>query len=124
MRHDERSPGIGKPLTLTALDLGGNQWVAWVRKMSLQRYIAKTVLSPDKQLLVSVAGLSKRWGVSQSYIYKLVKDERLEATVLEDTYGQKLAFGISYAEVLRYEKDARKRGLLRKLDSGVMLQPE
>lgn len=112
------------PLTLAELDFGGNEWVAWVRKMSLQKFVAKSALSPDKQLLVSVAGLAKRWGCTQSYVYKLIKEDRLEATVLDDVYGQKIGFGIHYGEVLRYEREAKRKGELKKLEQGITLAPE
>lgn len=124
MRRDDRSPGIGQPLTLAELDTGGNVWVAWVRKMSLQRFVAKTALSPDKQLLLSVAGLAQRWHVSPQYIYRLIQQERLEATVLEDTYGHKVGFGVHYAEVIRYEREAKKKGLLKKVTGEVILSAE
>lgn len=118
------SRGNYGPLTLAELDYGGNVWVAWVKKLSLQRFVAKTALSPDKQLLLSVAGCAQRWGVSPAYVYQLIQQERLEATVLEDTYGHKVGFGVSYGEVLRYEKDAKKRGFLKKMRIGEILTPE
>jgi hypothetical protein len=92
--------------------------------MSLQRFVAKAALSPDKQLLLSVAGCAQRWGVSQAYVYQLIQQEKLEATVLEDTYGHKVAFGVHYAEVVRYEREAKKKGQLKKLKEGPILAPE
>jgi hypothetical protein len=123
---DARFPGIGKPLTLTTLDLGGNRWVAWVRKLSLQAYVAKTALSPDKQLLVSIKGLAQRWNCSDKYIYRLIQAEKLELTVIEDTYGQKVGVGVSYAEVQRYEKLLKRstHGKLKNIVRALTVDPD
>ena len=122
MGFDGVSPGIGKPLTLTEVDICDQRWVLWVRKLSLQRYVAKTALSPDKQLLVSVAGLQKRWKCSRQYILRLIKDGRLELTVIEDPYGHKVGVGISYGEVRKIEK-AAKWGKLHKANNPLTVEP-
>lgn len=122
MSNDGLYPGIGKPLTLTELDLGDCRWVLWVRKLSLQRYVAKTALNPDKQLLVSIAGLQKRWGCSRQYVLRLIKDGKLELTVIEDTYGHKVGVGVSYAEVRKLEK-AAKWGKLQKANKELSVVP-
>lgn len=124
-QRDSEPRPRGVCLTLTELDLGGSVWVAWVRKLSLQRYVAQTALSPDRHLLVSVKGLAKRWECSDKYVYRLVKDGKLELTVVVDTYGQKVGVGVTYREVLAYEKAQTKasRGKLKNFAVGLTVEP-